>query len=1024
MTERHFVSYSTEGADFAFKLGDALTAGSPSFKVYLDKRELRAGRPWEAQLDEAIRTCASLLFVMTPDSVHEQSICTQEWRRALRYKKPIVPLRLSRNAELPFRLEGLQYIDCTGNFDRALERLRDDLAWLASPKGKLQVLRDRKGGAERDLPRAHDDTEAARIRDEIALLEKQIAELEQVVADPEGAQARVEERTRRGLKRESQPERDVSRSKSINPPPTIAPSYFQGRIEETRLLGAYLKDDSKRLIAVVGRAGIGKTALVCRLLRALECGQLPDDEGELDVDGIVYLDACQKHRSLVDEIHRGLLKLLPTKQAKSLADLYQQGGTPLEDKMSALLQALPSGRLVLLLDNFEDVVDPETENISDGDLDEALRCLLNAPHHAVKTILTTRIAPRELMLLQPGRQARVELDEGLESPYAENILREMDMDGKLGLRDAPDELLDLARQRTLGYPRALEALFAILSADRYTTLEELLSDAEHLLPKHVVEVLVGEAFSRLDASAQRVMEALAMYGRPVTATAVDYMLQPYLPGVNSAPILNRLVTMHLCQREADRYKLHPVDLAYATSRVPSGAPEDYGRAEGTPPYTTNALLRRGAGYYQETRKRTEWKTIEDLDPQLAEFDLLCAAEDFDTAASVLLVIDWNYLFKWGHYQRLAEMHERLQGRLGASQSEQSSVGRLGNAYRRIGRYREAIACYKHALEIARRNDPPSQQGAYLIGLGSSYAELGQITCAIEYQEQALDISRRTGRYRLQGQALGSLANRYADLGQTARAIEYYERALESADETGDPRGKAIRLGNLGERYAELGQTARALECYDQSWELARAEHYRLMEAGSLANKGDALVDSGELAQAEQAYEQAIQIADDIHSVERQARARTGLAEGYLLTGNMLAARNAAQSARAHEFPRTAHDTLALLGVIAIRQEDGEAAREAFAAAVACADEILAHTPQFIGALEAKGLALTGLALCGDEPAVRLAAAIEAYRAARDINCDAGRVKRVLRRLDALAQAVAAGEVTLAQVRAAAGGEGP
>ena len=102
--------------------------------------------------------------------------------------------------------------------------------------------------------------------------------------------------------------------------------------------------------------------------------------------------------------------------------------------MQALLEAFPSGRTVLLLDNFEDVVDSATLNIHDTELGEALRALLNLPHHAVKVILTTRIAPRDLALVQPGRQTRLDLDEGLPSPFAENILREMDTDGKVGLK--------------------------------------------------------------------------------------------------------------------------------------------------------------------------------------------------------------------------------------------------------------------------------------------------------------------------------------------------------------------------------------------------------------------------------------------------------------------------------------------------------------------------------------------------------------------------------------------------------------
>jgi len=42
--------------------------------------------------------------------------------------------------------------------------------------------------------------------------------------------------------------------------------------------------------------------------------------------------------------------------------------------MQALLAAFPTGRTVVLLDNFEDAVDGETRALRDAELDEALRC--------------------------------------------------------------------------------------------------------------------------------------------------------------------------------------------------------------------------------------------------------------------------------------------------------------------------------------------------------------------------------------------------------------------------------------------------------------------------------------------------------------------------------------------------------------------------------------------------------------------------------------------------------------------------
>ncbi|MCA9910781.1 MAG: toll/interleukin-1 receptor domain-containing protein, partial [Anaerolineae bacterium] len=66
--KHYFISYSTaDGLDFAQKLHDSLE--SESIPAWLDKRDLRAGRDYDTQFDEAIRDCGALLFVLTPDSV-------------------------------------------------------------------------------------------------------------------------------------------------------------------------------------------------------------------------------------------------------------------------------------------------------------------------------------------------------------------------------------------------------------------------------------------------------------------------------------------------------------------------------------------------------------------------------------------------------------------------------------------------------------------------------------------------------------------------------------------------------------------------------------------------------------------------------------------------------------------------------------------------------------------------------------------------------------------------------------------
>jgi len=124
MDEQYFVSYSrVDGAEFAGRLADRLVAGLPSYAVWLDVRDVQPGLDWDEQITDAIQTCRALLFLMTEDSVQDHSASKAEWVWALKYKKPVIPLRMDGAAGLPFRLSSRQYIDFSGGFDIGLARL-------------------------------------------------------------------------------------------------------------------------------------------------------------------------------------------------------------------------------------------------------------------------------------------------------------------------------------------------------------------------------------------------------------------------------------------------------------------------------------------------------------------------------------------------------------------------------------------------------------------------------------------------------------------------------------------------------------------------------------------------------------------------------------------------------------------------------------------------------------------------------------------------------------------------------------
>lgn len=1009
MINHIFISYSTADAqDFALELCDNLKAGPPSIDAWLDKRKLRAGMDWDVQVVEAIRTCSGLVFVMSRDSVEDESDCKNEWTRALRYKKPVIPILLHGDAEIPFQLGNRQYIDFSDDFDTGLARLREHIKWMSSSEGVLQGLKYRLADAKRDLRRTHDSLQIGRIEDEIERLKGEIKAQKQVVDNPEETERRVHEDIKKGLELEREPEKPMRRETAvrfINSLPGIAPDYFQDRHVETNQMGNFLKNDAQRMMMVVGCAGVGKTTMVCRMLNTLKKGKLPDDGGSLPVDGIVCLCENSIRKVNFPHLFADLCELLPNETAKQLNGIYMDPKTSTADKMRQLLSAFPEGRVVVLLDNFETKLDAETMELVDEELYEALRVLLDCPHHAVKVIITTRFAPYNLTLVQPGKQYTLKLDNGLESPYAEDLLREMDTDGKLGLKNAPQNLLDLARIRTRGYPRALEALVAILKADWSTNLEDILADTEKSLPEHVVEELVGEAFSRLDSKAQKVMQALAVYGRAVTPVAVNSLLQPFLPGVDSKPVLKRLVHMQLVRKEGTHYYLHPVDCEYALSRVSKGEEPDRYKT-GTPPFTQFFLYHRGANYFKEIRKSQEnLNYIDDLDPQLAEIDLRYAGQDFDTAVRVLLKIDFKYLLLWGHYRLMIEMHKRLQGKIRYPRLQGDSAGNLGSAYRSIGEYQDAISSYEKAITLARERDDSWSEGVWVGNLGNCFYELGETGRAIDHYEHALAIGHEVGIPRERAINLCRLGLCYADLGQIERAIKYYQQALDIYSQKGnsDPRVEAITHGNLGICFAALGESDRAIEHYRKVVVIAQRIGARDTAAVNLGNIGDAYIMQNRFNDAVTQYKQSIQIADDIGYLQAQNESRCGLALAYLYSGNLAEAHVYVEEACKYNYPKNRSGVQTFLGLLLLRQGKVKPASSAFRTAIIEAKRLLGHTGRNYKALDNKGLSLCGLALCQKNNDY-IQQAKETFQEARTINKTAGHVKRLLRFFRELAKA--------------------
>jgi len=156
----------------------------------------------------------------------------------------------------------------------------------------------------------------------------------QLDADMDALRARRDQADRK--RREM---RDRQRVVNLRP---LDVTHFKDRLREIQALCDHLADASVRLVSVVGRGGMGKTALVSRVLADLERGVVETSEvsetSEVlqGIDGILYLSARSTGLGL-ERIYADVGRMLGEPVASRLAARWADKDTPLATKVETLL---------------------------------------------------------------------------------------------------------------------------------------------------------------------------------------------------------------------------------------------------------------------------------------------------------------------------------------------------------------------------------------------------------------------------------------------------------------------------------------------------------------------------------------------------------------------------------------------------------------------------------------------------------------------------------------------------------------
>lgn len=685
--------------------------------------------------------------------------------------------------------------------------------------------------------------------------------------------------------------------KTINPLPQTTERYIGRQFERDEI--QELLRNQARLVSIYGRAGVGKTALACRVIHELQ-------QHTADWDGMVFLSANSTGINL-PRIFSDFSKLSSIQW-----DEAPQDRSATVQRITALLDQLRDGRYLLLLDNLETIQKPATGELLDTDMQLFFRLVLEQ-ESGLQLLVTSR-EPLSLPRSAKTWERVISLDAGLSIPDAVTLLRRCDPDNSAGLKNASDEQLQIIAERTQGFPRALEAVVGLLLEDQLLTIESLLNNT-HSLSGEINEVLVQNALERLDAEAMRVMEVAAAFKRPVSQPALAHILNQFDFQGNLHTILNRLIRGYFLEfsRDSGVFSMHPIDQNYCYQNIPDDA---------ALPYSRQSLHQAIAAYFRQ-QQADNVQSIDQLDQQQQVFNHMVDGGDYETAAALLINMDSQYLSRGGYYAELSEMYTRILNHMQNGDLARAVWLKAGEAYRGAGRLQEALNCYERAFKSAKQAHEQQVMAQAVSNMGWVNYDQGHFGLALTHWQQAIEIFESLSDKSGIANARGGMGWVSYLQGNYEQAVENFQQAVNIFTRLEDKLGVGINLGDMGVVAMAQGQYQEAIKLLDQAYH----------------------------------------IAEDTDSLREQSYKGSYLAIAHLLSGDLQAAQNIIKIiAQYEEVPVNRPMVKALQGIILTCLSQSEAAILAFQDAIRYADHLLNTTVGLYHVRYARSLANAGLCL--------------------------------------------------------------
>ena len=136
---------------------------------------------------------------------------------------------------------------------------------------------------------------------------------------------------------------------------------------------------------------------------------------------------------------------------------------------------------------------------------------------------------------------------------------------------------------------------------------------------------------------------------------------------------------------------------------------------------------------------------------------------------------------------------------------------IGQTYRLIKKYDEAIEYLTKAYEIQHQLKNTQQEVWILTNIGASYSNKREHAKALPYYEQSLELARRIGNPLMVINNLNQIGQNYISQSQYIEAEKYLLKAYQESEKYGKNSHRIYVIGSLSSVYFELGKLQKSIK---------------------------------------------------------------------------------------------------------------------------------------------------------------------------------------------------------------------